>query len=61
LTPGEPPPYEPVAAQAKADWLAEQRSDAKRATLDAFRAPYEIVVTAPTATDDRVTTLSGKR
>lgn len=47
LTPSQPPPFETVAAQAKAEWLSEQRTEAKRATFEALKARYEVVVSAP--------------
>ncbi|MGJ7512060.1 peptidyl-prolyl cis-trans isomerase [Variovorax sp. GT1P44] len=47
LTAGQPPPFETVAAQAKAEWLSEQRAETKRATFEALKARYEVVVSAP--------------
>jgi len=47
LTPSQPPAFENVAAQAKTEWLSEQRSAAKRATLEAFKARYQIFITQP--------------
>jgi peptidyl-prolyl cis-trans isomerase C len=54
LTPSEPPAFETVAAEAKADWLSEQRSEAKRATFEALKARYEIVLPDPALEDARV-------
>jgi peptidyl-prolyl cis-trans isomerase C len=44
LTPSEMPAFETVAEQAKAGWLSEQRAETKRATFEALKARYEIVV-----------------
>jgi peptidyl-prolyl cis-trans isomerase C len=47
LTPSQPPAFETVAAQARTEWLSEERSAAKRATLEALKARYEIFITQP--------------
>jgi len=47
LMPSQPPAFETVAEQAKADWLSEQRAEAKRATFEAFKARYEVVIVKP--------------
>jgi peptidyl-prolyl cis-trans isomerase C len=44
LVAGEPPAFEAVATQAKADWLGEQRAELKRTAFDAMKARYEIVI-----------------
>jgi parvulin-like peptidyl-prolyl isomerase len=45
-----PPPFETVARQLKSDWLSEQRSASKRASFDALKARYDVVVMMPTST-----------
>ncbi|CAI8759548.1 PpiC domain-containing protein [Pseudomonas sp. IT-P258] len=47
LTKSPPPPFETVARQVKSDWLSEQRSASKRASFDALKARYEVVVMMP--------------
>lgn len=54
LTPSEPPAFETVAEQAKAEWLSEQRTEAKRATFEALKARYEIVVARPAPESGKV-------
>lgn len=41
------PPFETVAQQVKSDWLSQQRSESKRASFDALKARYEVVVLMP--------------
>jgi peptidyl-prolyl cis-trans isomerase C len=60
LAPGEPPAFETVAEQARADWLTEQRDQAKRALFESLRARYEVVVDAPAASDDRIAALDSR-
>jgi peptidyl-prolyl cis-trans isomerase C len=47
LLPGEPPAFESVATQVKADWLEEQRTELKRSAYEALKARYEIVIVPP--------------
>jgi hypothetical protein len=44
------PPFETVAQQVKSDWLSEQRSESKRASFEALKARYEVVVMMPAST-----------
>jgi hypothetical protein len=46
LTPSESPAFETVAQQAKAEWLSDQRSEAKRAMFEKLKARYEIIMPA---------------
>jgi hypothetical protein len=59
-TPSQPPAFETVAEQAKADWLSEQRAEAKRATFEAIKARYEIVVVKPAPPSATVAANVGK-
>lgn len=55
--PGRVPPFEQVAGQVKAEWIAEQRELAKRQAFEAMRGRYEIILPidppAGKATHDR--------
>jgi hypothetical protein len=44
ITPGRVPAFEEVEPDAKAEWVAEQRADAKRKAFEAMRARYEVVL-----------------
>ncbi len=44
------PPFETVAQLVKSDWLSERRSESKRASFDALKARYEVVVMMPPST-----------
>ena len=46
ITPGRVPAFEEVEPDVKAEWVAEQRADAKRKAFDAMRARYEVVLPA---------------
>lgn len=46
LTPSESPAFETVAQQARAEWLSEQRSEAKRVLFEKLKARYEIIMPA---------------
>jgi hypothetical protein len=52
LAKSPPPSFETVALQVKSDWLSEQRSASKRASLDALKARYEVVVMMPAASGE---------
>jgi hypothetical protein len=61
LTPSEPPAFETVTEQAKADWLSERRTEAKRATFETLMARYEIVVVKQAPSSRKVAANAGKR
>jgi len=44
LTPGRVPALEEIEADAKAEWMAEQRAEAKRKAFEAMRDRYEVVL-----------------
>jgi len=46
ITPGRVPAFEEVEPDVKAEWVAEQRADAKRKAFEAMRARYEVVLPA---------------
>ena len=46
ITPGRVPALEEVEPDVKAEWVAEQRADAKRKAFEAMRARYEVVLPA---------------
>jgi peptidyl-prolyl cis-trans isomerase C len=48
LVQGEPPAFETVAEQVKTDWLSEQRAELKRASFEALKSRYDIVVVPAT-------------
>jgi len=48
LTPLQPPAFETVAEQARADWQSAQRAEMKRAAFEAVKARYQVVVAEPT-------------
>lgn len=61
LVPGEPPAFEAVAAQAKTDWLTEERAEVKRISFEALKARYDIVVVPAKPSDPdlkKLTTLN---
>jgi len=47
LTPSRVPAFEEVEAEAKAEWIADQRAETRRQAYDAMRARYEVVLPAP--------------
>jgi hypothetical protein len=61
LTPSELPTFEAVAEQAKAEWLSEQRIETKRATFEALKARYEVVVVEPAPMSEKVAPHNEKR
>jgi peptidyl-prolyl cis-trans isomerase C len=61
LTPSQPPTFEAVTEQAKADWLSEQRTESKRATFEALKARYEIVLVKPAPLSGKVVANTKKR
>jgi len=46
ITPGRVPAFEEIEPDVKAEWVAEQRADAKRRAFEAMRARYEVVLPA---------------
>jgi len=46
ITPGRVPAFEEVEPDVKAEWVAEQRADAKRKAFEGMRARYEVVLPA---------------
>ena len=44
LTPGHVPEFEEVEAEVKAEWMANQRAEFKRAAYETMRAKYEVVL-----------------
>jgi peptidyl-prolyl cis-trans isomerase C len=49
ITPGRVPTIEEVESDAKMQWVAEQRAEAKRKAFDAIRARYQIVFSGSAA------------
>jgi len=44
VTPGRVPAFEEIEADAKAEWMAEQRAETKRKAFEAMRERYEVVL-----------------
>jgi peptidyl-prolyl cis-trans isomerase C len=48
LTPSRVPAFEEVEAEAKTEWMANQRDETRRRAYEAMRSRYEVVLPAPT-------------
>jgi hypothetical protein len=51
LTPSRVPAFEEVQAEAKTEWIADQRAETRRRAYEAIRARYEVVLPAPAKPD----------
>jgi len=49
MTPGRVPDFEEVDSEAKSEWVAEQRAEAKGNVFEAMKARYEVVLPRPPA------------
>jgi peptidyl-prolyl cis-trans isomerase C len=52
VTPGRVPTFEEVQAEARTEWVAEQRAESKRTLFDMMRARYQVLLPAALTTSE---------